>query len=172
MKYRLRDIPALLATAAGRAQISEGIQYRMWPVTSRLARFHRCTVARSTRIVAVVGSSGKSTTLRVIAAALGIPASDTTTYNAWGSVSSAVRRIVPGQRHAVIEVGIADKGQMRPYSRVVRPDVTVVTSIGSEHHRSLGTLDVTRDEKAWMVRVLPPGGVAVLNGDDPNVALT
>ena len=170
MKYRLRDIPALLATAAGRAQISEGIQYRMWPVTSRLARLHRCTIARGTRVVAVVGSSGKSTTLRVVAAALGIPACDTTTYNAWGSVSSAVRRIVPGQRHAVIEVGIADKGQMRPYSRVVRPDVTVVTSVGSEHHRSLGTLDVTRDEKAWMVRVLPPGGVAVLNGDDPNVA--
>jgi UDP-N-acetylmuramoyl-tripeptide--D-alanyl-D-alanine ligase len=78
-------------------------------------------------------------------------------------------RIRPGQRHAVIEVGIADKGQMRQYAPVVRPDVAVVTSIGSEHHRSLGTLDVTRDEKAWLVRALPPEGTAVLNGDDPNV---
>ena len=66
-------------------------------------------------------------------------------HNAWGSVSSAVLRIGRGQPHAAIEVGIADKGQMRSYSRVVLPDVTVVTSIGSEHHRSLGTLDVTRD---------------------------
>ena len=81
-------------------------------------------------------------------------------YNAWGSVSRAMLRIARGQRHAVVEVGIADKGQMRQYARVVQPDVTVVTSIGSEHHRSLGSLDVTRDEKAWMVRALPPGGTA------------
>ena len=58
---------------------------------------------------------------------------------------------------------------MRRYARVVRPDITVVTSIGSEHRRSLRTLDVTRDEKAWMVRALGPGGTAVLNGDDANV---
>jgi UDP-N-acetylmuramyl pentapeptide synthase len=58
---------------------------------------------------------------------------------------------------------------MRPYARVVRPDITVVTSIGSEHRRSLRTFDVTRDEKAWMVRALGPDGTAVLNGDDANV---
>ncbi len=58
---------------------------------------------------------------------------------------------------------------MRRYARLVRPSVTVVTAIASEHHRSLGTLEVTRDEKAWMVRALPADGVAILNGDDPNV---
>ena len=84
-------------------------------------------------------------------------------------MSRALLRIRPGQRHAVIEVGIADKGQMRPYARIVRPDVAVVTSVGSEHHRSLRTLEVTRDEKAWMVRSLPADGTAVLNGDDANV---
>lgn len=169
MKYRLRDIPALLATPAGRDQVRDGLLFRTWPITSRLARLHRRSIARRTRVVAVVGSSGKSTTLRTVAAALGIPTSGTMIHNAWGSVSLAVLRIAPWQRHAAIEVGIADKGQMRDYSRVVLPDVTVVTSIGSEHHRSLGTLDVTRDEKAWMVRALPAGGTAVLNGDDPNV---
>jgi UDP-N-acetylmuramoyl-tripeptide--D-alanyl-D-alanine ligase len=54
-------------------------------------------------------------------------------------------------------------------ARTVRPDVAVVTSVGSEHNRSLKTLEVTRHEKAEMVRALPPSGVAVLNGDDPNV---
>jgi UDP-N-acetylmuramyl pentapeptide synthase len=84
-------------------------------------------------------------------------------------VSLALLRIHPGQPHAVVEIGIADKGQMRPYARLVRPQVAVVTSIGSEHHRSLGNLDVTRDEKAWMVRALPADGTAILNGDDANV---
>jgi UDP-N-acetylmuramoyl-tripeptide--D-alanyl-D-alanine ligase len=58
---------------------------------------------------------------------------------------------------------------MAPYARVLRPDIVVVTSIGSEHHRSLGTLESTRTEKAEMARALSPSGIAVLNGDDPNV---
>ena len=44
-----------------------------------------------------------------------------------------------------------------------------MTSIGSEHHRSLGTLEATRDEKARMLDGLRPGGIAVLNRDDPEV---
>jgi UDP-N-acetylmuramoyl-tripeptide--D-alanyl-D-alanine ligase len=58
---------------------------------------------------------------------------------------------------------------MAAYARILKPDITVVTSIGSEHNRGLGTLQVTRDEKAQMVRCLSPSGLAVLNGDDPNV---
>jgi UDP-N-acetylmuramoyl-tripeptide--D-alanyl-D-alanine ligase len=169
MRYRWRDVAALFATPVGRAQLIEGVNYRLWPVSSRLARVYRRTLVRRTRVVVIVGSSGKSTTVRAVAAAIDVPPADTLLYNAWGSVSRAMLRIARGQRHAVVEIGIADKGQMRQYARVVQPDVTVVTSIGSEHHRSLGSLDVTRDEKAWMVRALPPGGTAVLNGDDPNV---
>jgi UDP-N-acetylmuramoyl-tripeptide--D-alanyl-D-alanine ligase len=169
MRYRWRDIPDLFVTPAGRTQLREGVNYRLWPVTSRLAAIHRRTVVRRTRVVAVVGSSGKSTTARAVSAGLGIPTSVRIQNNAWSAVSYAVLRIRPGQLRAVIEVGIADKGQMRGYARVVRPDVAIVSSIGSEHHRSLGTLEVTRDEKAWMVRALSADGVAVLNGDDANV---
>jgi UDP-N-acetylmuramoyl-tripeptide--D-alanyl-D-alanine ligase len=69
----------------------------------------------------------------------------------------------------VLEVGVAKRGEMAPYARMLRPDVVVVTSIGTEHNRSFGNLDVTRDEKAEMVRSLSPSGLLVLNADDPNV---
>jgi UDP-N-acetylmuramoyl-tripeptide--D-alanyl-D-alanine ligase len=78
-------------------------------------------------------------------------------------------RIRAEQRHAVLEVGIDRRGQMARYARVVRPDVAVVTSIGWEHHL-LSDLETARTEKAAMVRALAPSGLAVLNGDDPNVA--
>jgi UDP-N-acetylmuramyl pentapeptide synthase len=58
---------------------------------------------------------------------------------------------------------------MARYARLVQPNITVVTSIGTEHNRSLKTLELTRSEKAEMVRILPRSGLAVLNGDDPNV---
>jgi UDP-N-acetylmuramyl pentapeptide synthase len=58
---------------------------------------------------------------------------------------------------------------MARHARLVRPDVVVVTSIGSEHNTSLGTLEGIREEKAEMVRSLPATALAVLNADDPNV---
>ena len=169
MKYRLRDIPALFATAGGRAQLRNGAMYRGWPVMARLARLWRQTRARRTRVVAVVGSFGKSTTVGAVSAVLGVRPHAAMLRNAWSAVALAVLRVRPAQRHAVIEVGIAAPGQMAQYARVVRPDIVVVTSIGSEHNRSLVTLEVTRAEKARMVGALAPSGVAVLNGDDPNV---
>jgi UDP-N-acetylmuramoyl-tripeptide--D-alanyl-D-alanine ligase len=80
-----------------------------------------------------------------------------------------VLRIRPWQRHAIIEIGIAGRGQMIQYARMVRPDIVVVTAIGSEHNRSLGSLDNTRNEKAQILRGLHKGGLVVLNGDDPHV---
>lgn len=169
MKFRLRDLPAMLATPAGRVHVRHGIAYRGWPLLSRLAGLYRRTLARHTRVIAVAGSYGKSTTTRAVATALGLPAHHAMTFNSWSWIAFALLRIRPGQRHAVIEVGISKPGQMKVYARTVGPDIAVMTSVGSEHHRSLGTIEVTRAEKSWMLQVLPPSGTAVLNGDDPNV---
>ncbi len=84
-------------------------------------------------------------------------------------MACAVLRLRPYDRHAVIEVGIDGMGQMASYARMIRPDITIVTSIGSEHNRSLRTLEITRTEKSEMVRILPATGLAVINADDPNV---
>ena len=169
MKYRLRDVPAMLRTPGGRRQVAGGIRFRLWPLLSRLARLHRRTVARGTRVVAVVGTFGKSTTARAVATAIGAPMHAGMAHNAFSSVARAVLRIRPGQRHAVIEVGISGRDQMETYASLVRPDVTVVTSIGSEHHPTLPRLENTREEKSHMVRALAASGLAVLNGDDPHV---
>ena len=169
MRFRIRDLPAMLRTPAGRMHVRQGIAYRSWPLLCQLARLYRYTLVRKTRVIAVAGSFGKSTTTRAIAAALGLPEHGSMLSNSWSWIAFALLRIRPGQRHAVIEVGISKPGQMKGYARTVAPDVAVIMAVGSEHHRSLGTLEVTRAEKSWMLQVLPESGAAVLNGDDPNV---
>lgn len=169
MRYAWKDILALLRTPLGRSQFIFGVWYRSWPLLSRLAILHRRTLVRNTHVVAVVGSFGKSTTVRAVSAALGVQVHPDFELNAFSSVARAVLRIRHNDRHAVIEAGIDQPGQMADYARVIRPDITVVTSIGSEHNRSLITLEATRAEKSEMVRILPASGLAVLNGDDPNV---
>lgn len=166
---RLRDIADLLRTPVGRNRLHGLLLHYAWPLTSRLARIYRRTVLRRTRIIVVVGSYGKTTTSRSVTAALGERVRRTFTGNHKGPVASAILHMLPFDRTAVLEIGINNKGQMGPFAKTVQPDVAVVTSIGSEHHRSLGTIETTRNEKAGMVRILSPSGFAVLNGDDPNV---
>jgi len=169
MNYRLEDIPALLRTSVGRHQLFDGLLHNTWPVLSRLAKVHRCTLARYTSVVAVVGSFGKSTALRAISTALAVPIHPRYGGNSWHDVARAVLRIRPLQPHAVIEAGINGAGQMEQYARVIRPDIAVVMGVGSEHGRSLHTLERTRAEKVAMPASLPSSGLAVLNGDDTNV---
>ncbi|HEX8013144.1 MAG TPA: UDP-N-acetylmuramoyl-tripeptide--D-alanyl-D-alanine ligase [Casimicrobiaceae bacterium] len=159
----------MLQTPIGRWKLRQGVGYRLWPVTSLLARAYRRAVLRHTRVIAVVGSFGKSTTARAVSAVLNVPEHPGMLLNSWGEVASALLRVRPSQAHAVIEVGIARPGEMQAYAGTVRPDIAIVTAVGSEHNRSLGTLEATRAEKSWMVRALPRSGTAILNADDPNV---
>jgi UDP-N-acetylmuramyl pentapeptide synthase len=94
---------------------------------------------------------------------------DNLLLNALTSVASALLRIRRSQRRAVIEVGINLRGQMERYARMIRPDIVVATSVGGEHEIEIGAFEDIRNEKSRMVRALRPSGVAVLNGDDPNV---
>jgi len=81
----------------------------------------------------------------------------------------ALLRIRPWQRRAVLEVAIDRPGEMRTQAATVRPQIVVVTAIASDHWMSFHTLEATRDEKANILRTLPPDGVAILNADDPHV---
>ncbi|MCC7010162.1 MAG: hypothetical protein IT184_15250 [Acidobacteria bacterium] len=138
------------------------------PALSWMLGRYRRTILRRTRVVAVVGSFGKTTATRAILVALGMPY-PRRGRNTWQSIARGLLTTRSGQRWAVLEVGIDGPGQMAPRARMLGPDVVVVMSIGSDHSRSFKTLDVTRHEKAEMVRALPASGLAVLNGDDPNV---
>ncbi len=140
---------------------------RGWPVFGAAARLHRTTLSRAKPLVVVVGSFGKTTTTAALDAALGLPGArfgNGFAGPAWSLLASP-----PNREPLVLEVGIGRKGQMIRHARTLRPDVVVVTAIGGEHRRSLGSLDETRDEKALILEGLRDGGTAVLNTDDPRV---
>lgn len=135
----------------------------------RLARLYRRTLIADTRLAVVVGSLGKTTTARALHAALACPPRGFCYSNYGAALAGNLLRVRPGDRHAVLEAGIGGPGWMGVYSWFLQPDIVVVTAIASEHYRSFPSLGHCRDEKAEIVRRLPPDGVAFLNGDDPNV---
>jgi UDP-N-acetylmuramoyl-tripeptide--D-alanyl-D-alanine ligase len=169
MRYRLADLPKLAATPLGRRVLGKHVYFRTWPALRAAATAHRRTLARSARVITVVGSVGKTTTTKTVAAALGLGGLERLRGGSYSKLAVNLLRVRPGQPHAVFEVAIDGKGQMERYASMLRPDIVVVTAIASEHQRSLGSLETTRAEKACMLDGLRPGGTAVLNGDDPNV---
>jgi UDP-N-acetylmuramoyl-tripeptide--D-alanyl-D-alanine ligase len=169
LRYKLKELSAIMRTPVGRLRFLLGVGYRLWPALSYLTMLYRRIFIPRKRVIAVVGSFGKSTTMRTINAALGNPSAGNRDLNSYSMVALNLIASRPRDRYAVIEVGIDGKGQMDRYAWMLRPDVAVVTSIGSEHNRSLKSLEVTRQEKSEMAKALPGSGTAVLNGDDPNV---
>lgn len=142
---------------------------RYYRLLRRLAKAYRLAVLRRTCVVAVVGSLGKTTARRALHAALGCPERRFSYSNYGASLAANVLRVRPGDRFAVLEAGVDGPGPMARYADMLRPDIVVVTSIRSEHNRAFPSLLDTRAEKVKMVRALSQDGLAVLNGDDPNV---
>ena len=158
-----------MKTKNGRRRLRNSILYRLRGIIIPLSFLYRKYIIRHVKIIAVIGSFGKTTTTRAAATALGLSPEKYQGDNNYVFLSAGLLRIPPWARFRVQEVGICEKGQMQRNASLVRPNIVIVTSIGSEHNSSLGGLSQTRDEKAFMVRALPENGLAILNGDDLHV---
>lgn len=169
---RWRRLLWLLSSWPGRLELRRRQSRRWWGLAAVLARVYRLTLARRVKLIVVVGSVGKTTTMRAISAALGLPVSHAALLNAnsYAAVAGALLSTRPWQRWAVLEVGIGGPvGDMARHAAYLRPDVVVVTAIAGDHWRAFATLEATRHEKADMLRALRPSGVAIVNADDDNV---
>jgi UDP-N-acetylmuramoyl-tripeptide--D-alanyl-D-alanine ligase len=169
VSFNVADIPTLVRSPIGRIIIGHGLRYRIWPLLVVPTFLYRRTLLRRTRLAVVIGSFGKTTTTRALKAVFGLPWRRADAANSHSNLSRALFAIRSSQPVGVLEVGINGPRQMEGYARLLRPDIVVVTSIGSEHNRALGTLESTRHEKAAMVRGLRRDQLVVLNGDDAHV---
>lgn len=138
MRYTLKEILYQLRNPVGRYELLLGQFHNLWPLLRWIAAGYRKSILQRTRVIAVVGSLGKSTTMRAITAALGLPVPQVPPGNSWNMLATSLLSIRPGARYGVLEVGVSSPGWMGKYAGMICPDVAVVTSIASEHHSSPG----------------------------------
>ena len=117
------------------------------------------------RVVAVVGSAGKTTTKDLLGA---LCAPHVPTIWAERSLNNeiglplTVCRLEPETRVLVTEMGMRGLGQVAALCAIARPDVVVVPHIGPEHLELLGTVERVAEANAEAVAALPAGGTAVV----------
>jgi alanine racemase len=123
-------------------------------------------------VIAVTGSSGKTTTKEAIAAVLGTRFSvfkNPGSYSGRYGLPIALGRLEPGQRIAVLELAADSVNEVHDLARLTHPTVGIVTTVSPAHIQTLGSLAAIEREKGALVEILPPDGTAILNRDDPRV---
>jgi UDP-N-acetylmuramoyl-tripeptide--D-alanyl-D-alanine ligase len=125
------------------------------------------------RIVAVTGSVGKTGTkeaLRLALAASGATyASAGGLNNHWGAPLS-LARLPPGAVYGVFELGMNHAGEIAALTRLVRPQIAVITTIEPAHLGFFSSVEAIADAKAEIFLGLEAGGIAILNRDNPHYA--
>ena len=120
------------------------------------------------RVVGVTGSVGKTTTkemLRVALSAFGITHASAASHNNHWGVPLTLARLPRDVTFAVIEMGMNNRGEIAPLTRLARPDVGIITSIGTAHIGNLGSQAAIAAEKGDIIVGIAPGGTAILPAD-------
>ena len=133
-----------------------------------IAEYYR-SLFPNLRVIGVSGSSGKTSTKEMICSVLSEHFSVLKTegnLNNEIGVPKTIFRIDESHEVAVIEMGINHFGEMTRLAKIVRPDIAVITNIGTAHLEFLETRDGILKAKTEMLPFLAENGTAVLNGDD------
>lgn len=132
-----------------------------------LAVAHRRTITAP--VVAISGSTGKTSTKDLAAAALPDAWASPRSFNNEIGVPLTVLATPPGARHVVVEVGSRGRGQIEWLMPAITPDVAVVTNLGVVHLETFGSIEAIREAKWELVAGLAAGGTAVLPADEPRL---
>lgn len=142
------------------------------PLTAlqKIAAFWRAQL--SLRVIGITGSVGKSTTKELVADVL---SERFQTLRNPGNLNNEIGlpltllRLTQGHQRAVLEMGFYVPGEINLLCQIARPQIGVVTNIGTVHAERAGSMEVIARGKAELIQSLPADGVAILNQDDPLV---
>lgn len=121
-------------------------------------------------VVAITGSSGKTTTKDLIAAVLQGSHAAPRSFNNEIGVPLTVLSCPDDAAALVVEVGSRGPGHIALLADAVRPDVAVITNIGRAHLETFGSVDGVLAAKWELVEALGADGVAVLPATDHRLA--
>ncbi|MCE0847881.1 UDP-N-acetylmuramoyl-tripeptide--D-alanyl-D-alanine ligase [Buttiauxella sp. A2-C1_F] len=122
-----------------------------------------------TRIVALTGSSGKTSVKEMTAAIL--RECGNTLYTAGNlnndiGVPMTLLRMTPEHEYAVIELGANHQGEIAWTVNLTRPEAALVNNLAAAHLEGFGSLAGVAKAKGEIFTGLPENGIAILNADN------
>ena len=120
------------------------------------------------KIIAVTGSSGKTTLKEMIAFGLseyGRVYSSHSSYNNHIGVPLSLARIPLDAQYVVIEIGMNHMGEISNLSNLTKPNIAVINNVGTAHFESFKSIEEIKKEKASITDRLLNQGYLIYNHD-------
>ena len=133
---------------------------------------HAVRMAAGTRVIAITGSAGKTTTKETIAAFLGrrqTVVKNKGNLNNHIGLPLSLMQVRRAPDVAVMELGMNHAGEISTLVAIAEPDVRVWTNVGDAHLGFFASPDAIADAKAEILERATRATVLVCNADDARV---
>lgn len=125
------------------------------------------------RVIGVTGSVGKTGTkeaLRLVLSPSGETYASAASHNNHWGVPLSLSRFPGSAAFGIFEMGMNAPGEIGPLSRMVRPHVSIITTVEPVHIAFFKSVEEIADAKAEIIEGTEPGGTVVLNRDNGQYA--
>jgi len=123
----------------------------------------------SAKIIGITGSVGKTTLKNLLSFALtnyGKVHFSPRSYNNKFGVPLSLSNLKKNTEYGIFEIGMDKKGEINMLSKIVRPEIAVITNIGAAHFKNFNSLKDIAKAKAEIIDNISEGGSVILNKDD------
>jgi len=123
----------------------------------------------SLKVVGITGSNGKTSTKDFTAGVLGERFGVTKTegnFNNHIGLPLTMLRARGSDQIGVFEIGMNHPGEIAPLAELARPDVAIITNVGTAHIEFMKTREAIALEKGMLAEALPDGGTVILSAKD------
>lgn len=137
-----------------------------------LANFRRPQLTG--RIIGITGSAGKTTTKEMAKALferLGKTYANPKSFNNHWGVPLTLANAPLDAEYLIFEMGMNHFGEMSKLTNMIKPEITIITTIANSHVGFLGSLDNIAKAKAEIFEGMNSDGIVILNGDIPQTTL-
>ena len=121
------------------------------------------------KIISITGSCGKTTLKEMIGLTLKTISSTTfspKSFNNKYGVPLSLFNLKQNDKFGVFEVGMDKKGVIDNLTKIVKPDLGVITNISYAHSKNFKNIDQIAETKAEIMNNIKKNGTIVLNMDD------
>lgn len=121
------------------------------------------------KVVGITGSTGKTSTKDLIAAALSEKYKVFKTkgnFNNDIGMPLMILELNKDYEVAILEMGMSNLGEIETLARVAKPDIAVITNIGTSHMENLKTRDNILKAKLEITTLFNENNVLIVNGEN------
>ena len=122
------------------------------------------------RVVAITGSTGKTSTKDILAALLSPhlrTVSSPANFNTEIGLPLAILAAPADTQALVLEMAMRGPGQIAELTAIAEPEVGVIVNVGPVHLELLGSLEAIAAAKAELIAGLQPGATAIVPAGEP-----